>query len=95
MSEPEPTESVWPYSEPHIIFKRFRVTIPGGGSAKGLDRETAIEVAYELEGTVHCSTVVFIIGGPDAGTEVLGRWKRIHPPAHMQVVDTITTTEVI
>lgn len=91
----EPTESVWPYSEPHIGFERFKVTIPGVGSVKGMDRETAIEIADELEGTVHRSTALLVTGGPNTGIMILNTWKRIHPPVYMQVHETITTTEVI
>lgn len=85
--------SGWPYTEPHVAFKRFRVLIHGA-SIKGMDRETALALAEDHSGFVDCSTVVFVTGGWTAGTEVLGAWRRIYPEPPRAPIPTVPTTTV-
>ncbi len=65
----------WPYTQPHIQFERYRLTLPGVPPVKGIAGQDAMDLVVEYGGTVERSIVVLITGGDDVGVEILGPWR--------------------
>lgn len=71
-----PNHQQWPYTEPHVGYTRYGAKLASGLVLKGLDLDDAIQMVMEEDAVdvVH-QYVVYITGGHDEGTEILGPWR--------------------
>lgn len=70
----------WPYTEAHIAFERLGISRQDGTRIKGLSREDALDMREAFPGSViERQVVVYVTGGPDKGSEVLGPWRPVGP----------------